>query len=400
MKKINIVQFLPYFPPHKWGLETHAKQFWEKYVENSFWNVINVITSFNQENKITDNNKIIFEWKTIWYKENGVENLIVPSFEIIPNFPMYKIWTKEFKSIEKYLKTKNIDIVITRTRFFLTSFIWWIFTKKNEIKWVHIEHGSDYVKLSSNFKNIIAKIYDKIIWKWIFKKVDLLVWVSNACKNFIQKEFVNRNVEVIYRWINIKDVIEEENLKEKFPWKIIIWFVWRLYKWKNVEGLIKAYYELNNKTKEKIQIIIVWDGEDAEKLKKLDIENKMYFTWWKNFEKALWYQKQFDIHFHTSNPWWGLATTVLQAMYLWCFIVATPYEWANEIIENWKNWILLKYDSVEEIKRWIIEWINSLNKKEEYAKINKKIIEEIFNWDKNIRKYYNLFNKILEWKRK
>ena len=394
MKKTNIVQFLPYFPPHKWGLENYAEQWWKWWVKKWYWEVFNIVTNFNQEEIFSKSEKIFFNSKEIWYKKDWVEILVVPSFEIINNFPVYKIWDKKFKLIKEYLKEKNIDVVITHTRFFLTSFVWWKFAKRNKIKWLHIEHGSDYVKLSSSLKNLISKIYDKTIWKRIFKSANILIWISNACKDFIQKEFVKRDVEVIYRWIEIDDKIaKDENLKKQFPWKIIIWFVWRLYKWKNIESLIKAYYKLDEQIKEKIQLVIVWDGEDLERLKKLDIENKIYFTWWKSFEKALALQKQFDIHFHTSSPGWGLATTLLQAMYFWCFIVATPYEWAKEVIENWKNWILLKNDSVKEIKRWIIEWINNLYKKNEYAQINKKIIQEKFNWDENIKKYYNLFNK-------
>jgi hypothetical protein len=48
---------------------------------------------------------------------------VVPSLEIINNFPVYKIWDKKYKIIIKYLKEKNINIIITRTRFFLTSLI-------------------------------------------------------------------------------------------------------------------------------------------------------------------------------------------------------------------------------------------------------------------------------------
>lgn len=408
MKRLNIIQFLPYFPPHKWGLETHAKQFWEKYRENNFWDVINIITDFDQKDKISKENQITFEWKSIWYIEKWVENLIVPSFEIISNFPMYKIWSKEYKLIKQYLKTKKTDIVITRTRFFLTSLIWWLFARKNNLKWCHIEHGSDYVKLNSKFKSFIAKIYDKIIWKWIFKKADKLVWVSNACKDFVQKEFINKKVEVIYRWMqfDLKSNEKVENLKESYPGKIIVWFIWRLYKWKNIDTLIKAYYDLDENIKDKIQIVVVGEWEDFERLNKIDTENKLqgelqskrkhpgvYFTWWKSFQEAINLQKQFDIHFHTSSPGWWLATTLLQAMNLWCFIVSTPYEWAKEVVEDNKNGILLKNDSLKELKKWLIAWINSLDKKENYSRENKKIIEEQFNWNENIKKYYNLFNQ-------
>ena len=387
--KKNIIQFMPYFPPHKWWLETHWEQWWNWWVKKKYWKVYNIITNFNQNYDLWE--KVVFENNIIWYKKNGVENLIVPSLEIINNFPIYKFWTKEYKLIIKYLKNKNIDRIITRTRFFLTSFIWWVFARKKKIEWWHIEHWSDYVKLNSWLKNIIAKIYDKLIWKWIFKKADKVIWVSEACKQFIKKEFVDRKVEVIYRGLDLPKKVNSNILKVKFTDKIIIWFVWRLYKWKNIDSLIKAYYLLDEGLKDKIQIVIIGEWEDFERLNYLDSENKIYFTWWKSFDDAIKLQSQFDIHFHTSSPWGWLATTLLQAMSLGCFIVATTYEWADEVIKNWKNWILLNDDSVEQLTIWLEKWIKLIWKKEEFALVNRKNFDEKFSWAKNIEKYKNLF---------
>jgi hypothetical protein len=36
MKKINIIQFLPYFPPHKGGLETHADEWGKWWVKKEY----------------------------------------------------------------------------------------------------------------------------------------------------------------------------------------------------------------------------------------------------------------------------------------------------------------------------------------------------------------------------
>jgi len=427
MKKINIIQFLPYFPPHKGWVETVWEEIWKYWVKNNLWEFINVVTDFEQEKKTSpqpspyeemEQEQIIFEWEIIWYKKDWYEVLVLPSIEIINNFPVYKFWDKKYWIIMQYLKEKTSPQpspleereqeqnwrVITHTRFFLTSLIWWLFSRwphpnpllneereQKSIKWIHIEHGSDYVKLSSKLKTNLSIIYDKIFWKWIFKKADKILAISEACKSFINREFVDREVEVFYRGLDIPEKLEKvDNLKEKFKWKIIIWYLWRLYKWKNVETLIKAYYKLDNILQNKIQIVIVGDWEDFERLKKIDLDNKIYFTWWKTFKEALAYQKQFDIHFHTSSPWWWLATTLLQAMNFWNLIVATPNEWAKEVIKNNKNWFLLKNDSIEEIKKWIEWWVENLWKKEEFGIENKKIIEEKFKWKWNILKLYNL----------
>ena len=413
--KINLIQFTPYFPPHKWWLETVSEELWKFYTQNNFWEVINVTFDVGQEinnpsptlplSLMEGSNKEYINSKSgniIGYRQKGYIVYLLPSFDIIPNFPVPKFWKKEFWEIlrETGLKIK-IDrsqektIIQTHTRFFLSSLLGWLFAKFHKLKWVHIEHGSDYVILSSKLKNKVSYLYDRLIGKWIFKKADAIVAISEACKKFINNEFFDREVSVFYRWLEIPEVInQKENLKEKFPWKIIIWFVWRLMKWKNVESLIKSYYLIDNSLKEKIQIVIVWDWEDFERLKKIDTENSIYFTWWQNFIDALSYQKQFDIHIHSSSPGWWLATTLLQAMYFWCFIIATPNEWANEVIKNNYNWFLLKNDSINEIKKWIEGALNLLEKREEFSQINKEFINIRFQRDENIKKYFSLYNEL------
>ena len=227
----------------------------------------------------------------------------------------------------------------------------------------------------------------------MFKKADVIVPISWACKRFIEKEFWRKkNIKIIYRWLDIPNKLPEvEDLHKKFRDKIIVWFVWRLYKRKNVESLIKAYYEEPKQQQEKIQIVVIGDWEDMDYLKSLDKDNKVYFTWRKTFLEALSYQRQFDIHMHTSNPWWGLATTLLQAMYFWCFIVATPNEWATDVLVDWENAIVLKDSTLWEIKRGLEEWINLAWKKDEWIKKNKGIIEDKFQWEKNIKEFYEIF---------
>ena len=378
---LRVVEFLPYFPPHKWGLETNAEWFSKYFVSEWCWEVLNLVFSVWQKEWIK-------EYKKNWYKV-----LVIPAFDIIPNYPVPKFWQKQYWNVIKQTREWNPDIIITRTRFFLSSFIWWFYARKWWKKWVHVEHWSDYVQVSSWRKNKIAYFYDRIIWKRVFKKADIVVWVSNACKRFINKEFTKREVKVIYRWLEIPEKLPDvEDLHKKFKDKIIVGFIWRLYKRKNAESLINAYYNLDENLKNKIQVVVVGDGEDLENLKTLDKDNKIYFTGWKPNDEALAYEKQFDIHMHTSNPWWWLATTLLQAMYFWALIVATPYEWATDVLINWENAIVLKDSSLEEIKRGLEEWILYIWKKFNRSKNNKNIINEKFQWEINIKKYYDEFD--------
>ncbi len=378
--KLNIIQFLPYFPPHKWGLETVAEEIWIYRNKTELWKCINIITNFEQKEEQQENEKIRFGREIIWYKKNWTENLVVPSLEIINNFPVYKIWDKKYRLIKKYIKekvwdNKNQYKVITHTRFFLTSLIGWIFTKSNKIQWVHIEHGSDYVKLSSTLKNKIAYLYDRMFGKRIFKKADKVLAISNACKEFIKNKFIKRNVEVFYRWLEIQNLE-----KTKKSWDIILLFIGRLVKLKGVDLLVKAYQQSNIKNK----LIIVWDGEEKNNLEKLSKWYNIEFLWFKN--------KTYIINFLSKNncivinPSYqeGLPTTVIEWLITWNVVIASDV-WGTSEISKQKDLLLFNSWNQEELTEKIFFTIKNYKNLQGESK---DYVKEKFSWEHNILKLY------------
>lgn len=378
MKQLNIIQFLPYFPPHKGGLETHAEE-WGKYWKKEWYgDVYNFITHFNQD--VSFGNIINFEWKEIWYIKDGVENLIIPSFEIISNFPIYKFRSSEYRRILRYLKTKKIDRVITRTRFFFTSFIGWLYAKKNKINWCHIEHGSDYVKLNSYIKNMTAYLYDKIFWISIFYFADLVIWVSDACKVFIQQKFINREMAVIHRWVELLD--KKYKLKK---WDIRTVFIGRLVKLKWVEDLILAIKKLSFD----IKLDIIWDGDERKNLEKLAKNS------WKNIN-FLWFQnKDFIIDYlynnkcifvNTSYQEW-LPSSVIEGLYTWNIVVASNV-WGTKEISDQEDLLLFE--------AWDIDWLikrltQAYNDYDMLVGKSYEYVRSEFSWGESIKKYYSIF---------
>lgn len=394
MQKINIIQFMPYFPPNKWGLETVWEEIWKYWVKNNFWKFINVVTHFYQIPLLIspqgrEIEQIIFEWKVIWYKKDWYEVLVCPSIEIINNFPVYKIWSKEYKLIIQYLNGNilNNDFrIFTHTRFFLTSLTWWLFARSNNIEWIHIEHGSDYVKLSSKFFSYLSIIYDKIFWKLIFKKADKIIAISEGVKNFINKEFINRDIKIIYNWIHFQSWKKIDN------WNIIrIWFVWRLVKLKWVYLLLKSFKKLSEKYSN-LELSIVWDWDEKEILEKYISKNNL-----KNIN-LLWLQNRdyianiflpsIDILVNPSFQEW-LPTTVLEWLLSKCIVVATDVWWTKEI-SNKEDLIIIKKGSVTEleivIEKAFLNYKDNIWKSYEHVKNN-------FDWNSNILKYYDFCKK-------
>lgn len=380
MKKKNIIQFLPYFPPHKWGLETVAEEIWYYWNKENLGKCINVITNFEQKWEHDSNKNIIFQWENIGYIKNNIDHLVVPGFEIINNFPIYKFWTKKYKLIKRYLKDqiKNNQHnfrVITHTRFFFTSLIWGIFAKKNNIKRVHIEHGSDYVKLSSKIKNFIAYIYDRIFGNRIFHKTYILLAISEACRSFIHSKFIKREIWVFYRWLDM----DIPNIKKIWDTQFI--FIWRLVKLKWVDLLIKAYQ--NIKTQKKL--IIIGDWEEKENLEILAKWENIEFLWFKN--------RDFIVEFLTKNncilvnpsyqEW--LPTTVLEWL-LTSNVVVASNVWGTKEISQEKDLLLFDSWNKEDLQEKILFALKNYDNLKWKSKIH---VEEKFSWENNIFKLYN-----------
>lgn len=379
--KINIIQFTPYFPPHNWGLETVWKEIWKYWCENKLWSFINITTTFEQLNSLNKYENIIFKWKVIWYKLESYEVLVCPSIELINNFPIYKIWSKEYKLIVKYLKkkisdNKNSFRVITHTRFFLTSFLWGLFARKNDIKWIHIEHGSSYVKLSSKIKSYISIIYDKIIWKWIFKKADIILSISEACNKFIDNKFIKRDISVFYRWLDLSNIVIKK------AWNIKFIFVWRLVHLKWVSDLIESY----KKAWIKNELIIIWDWEEKNSLKSISKWFNINFLWYKDRKVIINYLSENNcILVNPSYQEW-MPTTVIEWLSTWCVVVASNVWWTSEISDE-KDLVLFEAWNIEELKEKLKSTVDNYNK---LNWLSLKLINEKFNREINIYNLYHL----------
>jgi len=298
---------------------------------------------------------------------------------------------------------------MTRTRFFSNTFLGFFFAKfrlNRKNKLIHVEHGSAFIKVENEFTNKLAYFYDKIIGKIIFKKSDCVIAISKAVKEFIVENFINRgggeDIPIIYRGLEIeyiKSIKENNDIKERFKNKLKLCFVGRLYKWKGVENIIKAYEMLPTDIKEKTVLIIVGYGEDIERLKKLSgdyLDNNVYFTGKKDFKDAIGTVKACDIYIHSSYRGGGLSSSLLQAMCCGSAIVASPYEGGDEVIINENTGILLKDNSPNDIKNGIIKLVNNNELIEIYGRDAKKFIKDNFDWRSSVEKYKKIFDNLLK----
>lgn len=375
---MKIAQFLPYFPPHTWGLENVAQNIAKNLIKYTDTKVL-IITSDVWQNKRWYNK----------YTENWYEVICVPAFNIIPNFPCYKFWTRGYRKAMHDLRKYNPDVIHTHTRFFLQTFHGWLWAKLHHKKWIHTEHGSGYVKWVWWIKELIARIYDQTLWRLVFGLADKIVSINKVNLNFITKFAKKSKCEVIYNWIEDYNINRAENK----TWIIRLTYMWRLSPLKGVDMLLEAVNELKNEGVDNFKLDVVWDWEEYENLNEYIKENKLdniKLLWKKSHDEIINnILANTDILINPSHQEW-LPTTVLEWLICKCVVVATDVWGTSEISNKW-DLILVKAWDVEELKKWIrIGLSNYKNLQWE----SYKEVKEKFSWEKNVKEYFMAYNSL------
>ncbi|MFA6012449.1 MAG: glycosyltransferase family 4 protein [Desulfobacteraceae bacterium] len=381
VSKCRILIFNPFYPPHIGGLESHADEF--NFHLGKLGYKLTVFTPQIPEKSSLIENRYA-----------GVTIIRFPAVEIIPNYPIPAFWKKEFWSQYNLIHNSEYDLVISRTRFFLTSIMALLYSKIKNKKWIHIEHGSDYVNLSNKITTGIAWIYDETFGRLVFKSSDINVSVSKAVQDFVG-QFDNRTSPLIYRGLNfsaINNIRPNVSIRKKYPDKYVACFAGRLFKWKGLENSIKAFSLLPDNIYKKWIFVIIGRGEDFKSLQKQAASN-VIFLGEKSWEVTISYLKTSDIYLHSSLSGGGLSTSLLEAIYCGCNIIATRGEGATEVV-NSNNGILIDSYSVEGLKLGISKLL-SKPKISSSLDVRKRLIRKSFSWSKNILKYHNLIQNLI-----
>ena len=374
---MKVAQFLPYFPPHKWGVETVAEEFSKYFVSENCWEVLNVVFSPGQETFVP-------------YDKDGYKVLIMPAFDIISNYPFPKFWQKQFWSVLSEVKQRNPDIIQTHTRFFLSTFIGGICAKFWKKKWVHVEHGSWLVKGLIWWKAFFANIYDYTLGKLCFSSADQIVAISQGNIPFIKK-FSKTPIEVIYRGLDFPEIKRKKQNSDA----ISLGFIGRLVKLKGVDLLISAFADLVDEYPH-LYLQIIGDGEERQNLEKqvknLNIQDKVSFLGYQD-KNTLQNQilPSLDIFINPSLQE-GLPTTVIEALLAQCVVVATDV-WGTREISHKADVILVKQNAKTNLKNWIKKAIQTFDT---VSGLSEQSVRVKFDGRYGVELYAKIYRSLIE----
>lgn len=373
MKKLII--FPGYFPPHVGGLESHVDELAKRLSKKGFKITIFApnIPKTKEKEKINKNLEIIR----------------YPAFEVIQNFPMPKFWNKKYnKSLNKF-KSENFDFVMSRTRFFISSFAAYLFARKNKIKFVHVEHGSDYIKLGSWWKDLIARIYDHTLGAIVIKNSDICIAISHAVLDFLKKFRKKGDIPVITRGVDfdyIDKIKANLKIKAKYKDKIIIGFAGRIIHWKGLQNALEGFNKLDKKVRNKCVFLVIGNGQDFDKLKDKYEDKNILFLGRKTRDETISLMKSLDIYVHSTISGGGLSNALLEGMATNNAIIATKAEGADEVL-NYKSAILINSSNPKLFQKSFQILINNKKTQKRLSNNANKFVKDNFNWDNKIEQY-------------
>ena len=334
--KSTLVVFCPLYPPSVGGLQNHAEQWNREMVKLG-----HDVTVFTPRVAGGSHREVTLE---------GVTILRFPAFELIPNWPVPKIWRGSFWrslraiAVSSRQQAASTTIVVSRTRFFTTSLVALLFSRWRKLPWLHIEHGSDYVQLENPALQMLAKLYDHTLGRLVLHSATKIVANSKASAAFVKK-LSGREAKVIYRGIDVEKIDQirpakirtsphpSPTLGEGDKWNIT--YAGRLIDGKGVADLLQAFAKLVTSHRSPAPtLLIVGDGPQRAALERLvqrlSLADSVHFLGEKSWEETIAVLKNSDVFVNPSYTE-GLPSSVVEAVLCGCRVVATDVGGTREI---------------------------------------------------------------------
>ena len=348
-------------------------------------------------------------------QQGGTENVVLQLCEILkPKTKKIVVCSNGGVNVERLNKMgithyHIADIEKKDVWTFVTVLISLVKIVKNEkISIVHTHHrmAAFYMRLIHFFYKFVFistahnTFYNK---KWLtqfsYKKSRVIACGQQVKKNLVEYFGIEReNVDVICNSVKkASTAIGTTDLTHlKNDGCILIGNIGRLSKQKGMDVFIKSYLNVKAKVKN-IKYIIVGEGEDEEKLKKLvyDIQadEDIIFLGYRTDIPYILSQLDFLV---LSSLWEGFPLTPIEAFSVGIPVVATAVDGTIEIVKDMENGLLVKPNDYDDLAAKIIYMSSYTNERERMSIMARKSYEKNFSYESFTKAYLDVYDKCVE----
>lgn len=331
-------------------------------------------------------------------------------YEIYNGINIYKIGYKTDKyniflskgskylreGIENIYRQKKYDIfavhIVSEAVYYTVGKV----SKKFDIKYLLTFHGLNVYEDYYAKKNLLSKIYS-YRKKFLFSKADAIIGVSEKVKNVIESKINNVPVYCIYNGVDtdiFSPVVGNNICREKD--EIIIISVGNLIPIKGFKYLIDGI-DMIVRDNIKVKLYILGRGKDEQDLKqqvkKLGLENIVYFVGYKPYDIVKKYMQNADI-FILPSYFEAIGCVYLEAMASGLATIGVKGQGIDEIIIDGENGMLIEPQNVisiyEKLKLLVVD--NKLRNQIAKSGIN---TANNFTWKESAKSLDKVYNEIL-----
>ncbi len=378
MRPLRFLIFSPYFSPHVGGVESFVGEMSEVLVRDAQVDQVTVLAP--QLPAAGAPREVL-----------GPRLRVVryPAMEVIPNFPLPKFWTVGFWRALRAAAPQHHDILVSHTRFFVSSALALLTARLTRRQVVHVEHGSDFVQLGSHLSKWAARAYDHSIGQVVLRRADAVVAVSAAAAAFVRR-LAGREATVIYRgfWPHrLEELSPNQDVLTHADGRGVVTYIGRLIDGKGVADLMRAFARMEG---DAYVLCLVGDGprrSDLERLAdQLGIRDRVLFLGYVEERQALESILASDV---VVNPSYteGLPTTVLEAALLGRAILATDVGGTGEIVVDGHSGVLVAARDIVGLSSALTRLLDDPELRRRLGETARREAGQRFDWTHSVQRF-------------
>ena len=388
---MNILIISHVFPPKHGGVQTAA------------YNTAKTLAKFGHNVVV-----LTSKWGEEQRKVHKMDNFLVyrfrsfnpPEISGITQVSSLRFMPVALFKIPKIVRKHKIQIIHIEGRLFPISFL---SATLNLLALKRPSFVSVQGRLEVGITGIIEDIFDNLITKFLYQKLNRIICVSKSLKDRLLKfDISSEKLTVIPNGVDIEQFSKINNpdllnkyLKNKEDFKKVI-FVGRLDVQKGVEYLIKAIPKVVQ-SYPKVHFFILGNGNLENHLKELVIELniKSYVTFldFIPLEKMPIFYSSADI-FCLPSIHEGFPLSIAEALSIGLIIVASSTEGIPEAITENENGFLVEPRNIGQLSQKLIKALNLNDKKiQEIQKNNKDLARSNYSWDTLVKRIEGIYLK-------